>query len=236
MDPTLQPPPLYHHLIKKHWSFYLYDHHVNTTIWFSLLWPNSGHINLKMFQRFPQTITLKQLLNYNLFLKFNIAVCPLIRNINFALTEFFLAMQKICEGLQMDCTEHLPVNWQKICIIMTRAAKKVLSSRLIMNSRWLWNSHQRHKFRRAEALGTFWKLESRQSPFPGFSRGLYSTADAMLFWRNTGKTGNNAVDMSQVFHDIARFERFTDLNLFKCVVNVVIQTWEMELIFCSQLR
>ena len=34
--------------------------------------------------------------------------------------------------------------------------------------------------------------------------------------------------MSQVFHDIARFERFTDLNLFKCVVNVIIQTWEMD--------
>ena len=58
----------------------------------------------------------------------------------------------------------------------------------------------------------------------------------MLFRRNTRKTGNNTFDMSQAFHDIARFERFTDLNLFKCAVNVVIQTWEMELIFCSQLR
>ena len=62
----------------------------------------------------------------------------------------------------------------------------------------------------------------------------------MLFRRNTRKTGNNAVDMSQVFYDIARFERFTDLNLFKCVVNIIIQTWEtdalqfysMVLIFC----
>ena len=27
------------------------------------------------------------------------------------------------------------------------------------------------------------------------------------------KTGNNAVEMSQAFHDIVRFERFTDLNL-----------------------
>ena len=61
----------------------------------------------------------------------------------------------------------------------------------------------------------------------------------MLFWRNTRKTGNNTVDMSQAFHDIARFERFTDLNLFKCAVNVI-QNWEtdalqfysMVLIFC----
>ena len=38
--------------------------------------------------------------------------------------------------------------------------------------------------------------------------------DTMLFRQNTCKTGNNAVEMSQAFHDIARFKRFTDLNLF----------------------
>ena len=38
----------------------------------------------------------------------------------------------------------------------------------------------------------------------------------MLFRQNTRKTGNNAVERSQAFHDIARFECFTDLNLFKC--------------------
>ena len=32
----------------------------------------------------------------------------------------------------------------------TRAVKTFLSSRLIMNSRQLWNSHHRHKFLRAE--------------------------------------------------------------------------------------
>ena len=61
----------------------------------------------------------------------------------------------------------------------------------------------------------------------------------MLFWRNTRKTGKNTVDMSQAFYDIARFERFTDLNLFNCAVNVI-QNWEtdalqfysMVLIFC----
>ena len=45
--------------------------------------------------------------------------------------------------------------------------------------------------------------------------------------------------MSQAFHDIARFERFTDLNLFKYAF-YVIQKWErdalqlysMVLIFC----
>ena len=47
----------------------------------------------------------------------------------------------------------------------------------------------------------------------------------MLFRRSTRKTGNNAVEMSQAFHDIARFEPFTDLNLFKYAFNII-QNWE----------
>ena len=49
----------------------------------------------------------------------------------------------------------------------------------------------------------------------------------MLFHQNTCKTGHNAVQMSQVFHDNARFERFTEPNLFKYVFNVI-QNWEMD--------
>ena len=46
--------------------------------------------------------------------------------------------------------------------------------------------------------------------------------DAMLFCRNTRKTArNNAVKMSQAFHNVARFERFTDLNLFKYAFIVI---------------
>ena len=33
--------------------------------------------------------------------------------------------------------------------------------------------------------------------------------------------------MSQAFHDMTRFERFTDLNLFKYVFNVI-QNWETD--------
>ena len=39
-----------------------------------------------------------------------------------------------------------------------------------------------------------------------------------MFPQNTRKTGNNAVEMSQAFHDIARFECFTDVNLYKIYV------------------
>ena len=45
----------------------------------------------------------------------------------------------------------------------------------------------------------------------------------MLFRQNTRKTRNDAVEMSQAFHDIARFERFTDLNLLKNALNVILK-------------
>ena len=51
--------------------------------------------------------------------------------------------------------------------------------------------------------------------------------DAMLFRQNTRKTGNNAIEISQAFHDITRFEHFTDLHLFKNLFNVI-QNWETD--------
>ena len=49
----------------------------------------------------------------------------------------------------------------------------------------------------------------------------------MLFRQNTCKIGNNVVEMPQAFHDIARFERFTDQNLFKYTFNVI-QNWQTD--------
>ena len=49
----------------------------------------------------------------------------------------------------------------------------------------------------------------------------------MLICQNTHRTGNNAVKMSQAFHDITRFKHCTDLNLFKYALNVI-QNWEMD--------
>ena len=42
-----------------------------------------------------------------------------------------------------------------------------------MNSRRLWNSHQRHKFLRAEASGHILKFRVSEMAFPGFSRGIF---------------------------------------------------------------
>ena len=48
-----------------------------------------------------------------------------------------------------------------------QGCQKILSIRLIMNSRRLWNSHQRHKFLRAETSRDILKLRVLEMAFPG---------------------------------------------------------------------
>ena len=99
-----------------------------------------------------------------------------------------------------------------------------------MNSRWLWNSHQKHKFLRAEASRDILNLESQKCHFQGLSRGIFHHGRHVVsseHTENTRKTGNNAVEMSQAFHDIAPFECFPDLNLFKYAFNVT-QNWQTD--------
>ena len=107
-------------------------------------------------------------------------------------------------------------------------SKSFLSSRLIMNSRRLWNSHQRHKFLRAEASGDILKFRVSEMEFPGVFKGYFPPRTPCCFVRiHARKTGNNAVKIPQALHDIARLERFTDLNLFKYAFNVI-QNWETD--------
>ena len=90
-----------------------------------------------------------------------------------------------------------------------------------MDSRWLWNSHQSHKFLQRHSK---FQNVPRCLLGNGVSRGfqsVFSTADTMFFRQNTHETGNNALKISKVFHDIIRLERFTDLNLFKYAFNVI---------------
>ena len=89
-----------------------------------------------------------------------------------------------------------------------------------MNSRWFWNSQQRYKFLRAETSRDSLKFRVSEMPFPGvskryFYRGYQVVSSEYIENTVTRKTGNNAFEMSQASHDIARFERFADLNLFK---------------------
>ena len=91
-----------------------------------------------------------------------------------------------------------------------------------MNSRQLWNWHQRHKFLRTKASRDILKFRVSEMAFQGIF-----TADAMLFHQHTRNTGNNAIEMFQAFHDIARFKCFTDLNLVKYAFNVI-QNWNTD--------
>ena len=90
-------------------------------------------------------------------------------------------------------------------IFITRAVKKFLSGSLIMNSRQLWNLHQRHKFLRTEASRDILEFRVSETPFPGVFKRYFSTTDAMLLRQNTCKIGNNAVEMSQVFHYMTQY-------------------------------
>ena len=109
----------------------------------------------------------------------------------------------------------------QITLWCIRAVRKFLSSRLIMNSRWLWNGRTKGSSLglRRRRVATFWNSSLGNHVSRGFQE-VFSTRKPLFSW-NTRKTGNNAVKMSQAFHNIARFERFTDLNLFKYAFNII---------------
>ena len=88
-------------------------------------------------------------------------------------------------GLHMQaCIQH-PL---ELCIQcfhdhVCRAVKTFSSSRLIMNSRRLWNLHQRHKFLRAEASKYILKFRLSEIAFPGVFKS-YFPPQTPLFRQN----------------------------------------------------
>ena len=67
-----------------------------------------------------------------------------------------------CTGIVMIMQEVLKVS----DLSGYRAVREFLCTRLIMNSRWLWNSHQRHKFLRAEVPRNILKFRVFEMAFP----------------------------------------------------------------------
>ena len=59
--------------------------------------------------------------------------------------------------------------------------KKFLGSRLIMNSRQLWNSHQRHKFLRAEESRDILKFRVSEIAFPGVFKRYFPSRTPYVF-------------------------------------------------------
>ena len=65
-----------------------------------------------------------------------------------------------------------------------------------MNSRRLWNSHQRHKFLRAETSSDIFKFRVSEMAFAGVFKRYFSPRTSCLFRQNTRKTKNDAFEMS----------------------------------------
>ena len=65
----------------------------------------------------------------------------------------------------------------------------------------------------AEASRGILEFRVSETPFPGVFKRYFSTVGAMLLRQNTRETGNYAPEMSYVFHDMAQFERFTDIYI-----------------------
>ena len=99
--------------------------------------------------------------------------------------------------------------------IISTCPQNVLMSRLISQFFCKLNFSKKFTFLSGKLITEFTSPIAK-STSPGLlDTTFFARWDAMLFRENTHKTRNNAVKMSQVFHDIEWFERFTDLNLFK---------------------
>ena len=85
---------------------------------------------------------------------------------------------------------------------------KFLRSRLIMSSRQPWNLHQRYKFLRVKVSRDILKFWVSEMFFSGVFRRYFPLRTPCCFVR-IHETGNNAVEMSQVFQNIAQFKCFT---------------------------
>ena len=116
----------------------------------------------------------------------------------------------------------------------------ISSSSLIINSRWL-GTRTKHKFFRAEASRDILKIRVSEMGFPGVFKRYFPLWMSCCFLRIHARPGNMQCrqNVPYAFKDIARFERFTDLNLLEYAFNVI-QNWEtdalkfylMVLIFC----
>ena len=90
-----------------------------------------------------------------------------------------------------------------------------------MNSKQLWNSHQRHKLLWAKASRDILKIRVLEMAFPRVFR-IHASLETMT---------------SQVFQDIAQFKRFTGqgLNLFEYAFNFI-QNWDRKRMLYNFIR
>ena len=96
----------------------------------------------------------------------------------------------IVQFLRHFCTQRLVhYNDESAFWSHVRVVKKFSSSRLIMNSRRLWNSHQRLKFLRGEASRGILKFRVSEMAFPGVFKRYFSPRMLCSFVRTHARLG-----------------------------------------------
>ena len=101
----------------------------------------------------------------------------------------------------------------KLKVDTARAVKRFLSSRLIMNSRRFWNSHQRHKLLENQGIWEHFEIQSFEMAFPEVFKRYFPLVSSEYT-----KTGNNAFEMSQAFHRHRTVQTFHRSNpVYICV-------------------
>ena len=99
--------------------------------------------------------------------------------------------------------------------VTIRAVKKFLSSRLIMNSKWLWNLHQRHKFLRAKASRDILTFRVSEMAFLGVFKRFFPPRTPCCFVRTNARLGTMSSKCPRRSKTSDGAKRSTDLNLFK---------------------
>ena len=90
-----------------------------------------------------------------------------------------------------------------------------------MNSRWLWNLHQRHKFLRAEASRDILKFRVSKMTFSGVFKRYFPPLTPHL--------SDCTKDWEQCYQSVP------DLNLFKHYAFSVIQNWNTDALQFSSM-
>ena len=132
--------------------------------------------------------------------------------------------------------------WKKtLCRVVNRAVKKFLSNRLIINSRRLWNSHQRHKFWKAGATRDILKLRVSEMPFPGVFKRQFPMRMPCCFVRIHARLRTMLLKCSWCSTTLhgSNEQIYTSLNMrsmsFKPGKQMLYKFYLMFLIFCYQL-
>jgi len=135
----------------------------------------------------------------------------------------------ICHFSSLECCKYTKVGKASRFIQKPTHLAGLSSGRLIMNSGWIWNSHERNTFLRAEASRDILKFRVSKMALKVVFKRCFPPQTPCC-------SVKYAQDWEQCRQNVPGIPRFTDLdlNLFKYAFNVI-QNWETVPIFCQKL-